>query len=104
MRGIFEMNLQSTLKRLEPIRTTISCWIHDHFKTLWFLLLLSVSVTWIVGIAVFLPPVGAQIRIRIFVLYIIVGVAVISMALWLLHWIEPRLFSGSSRTAPVGAV
>jgi hypothetical protein len=102
--GDFEMNLQSTLKRLEPIRTTISCWIHDHLKTLWFLLLLSVSVTWIVGIAVFLPPVGAQIRIRVFVFYIVAGVGVIAGALWLLHWIEPRLFSRSSRATPVGAV
>jgi len=79
-------------------------WIANHVRNLWFLVWLTVSLIWIVGVSVFLPPVGAQINWWIFAFYAVGGPIVTAAALWLLHWIQSDFFSNPGKATPLGAV
>jgi hypothetical protein len=65
---------------------------------------LMISLTWIVGLLILLPPVGVQVNYWIFAVYCLIGPAITALVITFLHWIDRDFFGSAAQAAPLGAV
>ncbi len=74
-------------------------------RNVWFFTWLMISITWIVGLFILLPPVSnIWVSYWGFAAYCLVGPAVTALALGFLHRIDRNFFDSAARAAPLGAV